>query len=106
MLGGVGFAQTPIVSDIGAGFNHNSGRIAFGPDGFLYAAVGEHGNAANAQTISGNTNLAGKVLRLNPNGQVPADNPFPGSYVWAYGMRNSFGFAFDPVQAHLWSDVW
>ena len=82
--------------------HHNSGRITFGPDGFLYAVVGEHGNAANSQTINGNTNLAGKVLRIGPNGAVPADNPFPGSYVWAYGIRNSFGFAFDPVQGDLW----
>jgi glucose/arabinose dehydrogenase len=102
LSGGVGVAQTPIVSDPGAGFAHDGGRIAFGPDGFLYAVVGEHGIPANAQTISGNTNLAGKVLRIGATGQVPADNPFPGSYVWAYGIRNSFGFAFDPAQDNLW----
>ena len=77
--------------------SHNSGRIAFGPDGFLYAAVGEHSIPSNSQTMNGNTNLAGKVLRLGPTGGIPASNPFPGSYVWAYGIRNSFGFAFDPA---------
>ena len=97
LSGGVGVSQTVIMNDPGAGARHDGGRIAFGPDGFLYAVVGEHGIASNAQTINGNTNLAGKVLRLGPTGNVPATNPFPGSYVWAYGIRNSFGFAFDPA---------
>jgi glucose/arabinose dehydrogenase len=39
---------------------------------------------------------------MTPAGRVPPDNPFPGSYVWAYGLRNSFGFAFDPVTGLLW----
>jgi glucose/arabinose dehydrogenase len=102
LSGGIGVAQTVIVNDPGAGVVHDGGHIGFGPDGFLYAVVGEHGNPANAQSISGNTNLAGKVLRVGPNGGIPADNPFPGSYVWAYGVRNPFGFAFDPVQGNLW----
>jgi glucose/arabinose dehydrogenase len=102
LSGGVGIAQMVIVNDPNAGVVHDSGRIKFGPDGFLYAVVGEHGNPANAQVINGNTNLAGKVLRVGPNGEIPADNPFPGSYVWAYGIRNSFGFSFDPVQGNLW----
>jgi glucose/arabinose dehydrogenase len=102
LSGGVGVSQTVIMSDPGAGVIHNSGRIAFGPDGGLYAAVGDHGNAANAQIVSGNTNLAGKILRVGANGGVPSANPFPNSYVWAYGIRNSFGFTFDPVNGNIW----
>ena len=90
------------MNDTGALLAHNSGRIKFGPDGFLYAVVGEHTNPANAQIINGNTNLAGKVLRLGPTGAIPADNPFPGSWIWAHGIRNSFGFTFDPANNNLW----
>src|SRR5262249_14377167 len=53
--------------------NHNGGPMAFGPDGKLYVAVGENANGSNAQSLG--TNL-GKVLRLNPDGSIPADNPF------------------------------
>lgn len=52
--------------------NHNGGAIHFGSDGKLYVAVGENANAANAQVL---TNRLGKILRLNPNGTIPADNP-------------------------------
>ena len=53
--------------------NHNGGALAFGPDGKLYAAVGENANSANAQTLA---NLLGKMLRLNSDGTIPTDNPF------------------------------
>ncbi len=101
---GVGTSQQVIMDDPNIGSNHNGGRIKFGPGGNLYVAIGEHGNAANAQTINGNTNLAGKVLRMTPDGGVPADNPFAGRFVWAYGIRNSFGFTFDPSNGNLWLD--
>jgi glucose/arabinose dehydrogenase len=84
---------------IPAGGIHNGGVIHFGPDGYLYAVVGENGNRALAQDLS---SLAGKVLRMTTLGKAPADNPFPGSLVWSYGLRNSFGFAFDPVTDELW----
>lgn len=48
------------------------------------------------------TNNAGKVLRMEPDGTVPGDNPFPSSYIFAYGIRNSFGFTFDPRTGRLW----
>ncbi len=76
---------------------HNGGRLRFGPDGKLYASTGDAQNGANAQNTSG---LNGKVLRINPDGSVPSDNPF-GNYVWSYGHRNPQGLAFD-AQGRLW----
>jgi len=78
---------------------HNGGRIVFGPDGKLYAIVGDAHDAANAQDLSDEDR--GKIIRLLPDGEVPATNPF-GDRIWAYGVRNSFGFAFDPDGGGLW----
>jgi len=77
---------------------HNGGRILFGPDGMLYAIVGEGHDSANAQNLD---NDLGKILRMTPGGGVPRSNPFD-SRIWAYGIRNSFGFAFDPATGDLW----
>jgi glucose/arabinose dehydrogenase len=76
---------------------HDGGRLRFGPDGKLYAATGDAQNGDNAQNRDG---LNGKILRLNPDGSVPADNPF-GTYVWSYGHRNPQGLAFDS-RGRLW----
>ena len=84
--------------------NHNGGAIHFGPDGKLYIAVGENANSGNSQVI---TNRLGKMLRINSDGTIPADNPttFPniaGSpsgnnrAIWAVGLRNPFTFNFQP----------
>jgi glucose/arabinose dehydrogenase len=75
--------------------NHNGGGIHFGLDGKLYVAVGENANPAHAQTLS---NRLGKVLRINPNGTIPTDNPFVGvpgarEEIWSLGLRNPFSFA-------------
>lgn len=79
--------------------NHNGGRILFGPDGMLYAVVGDGGvDQATAQDLD---DVRGKVLRMTPTGGVPGDNPF-GSLVFSYGLRNSFGFDFDPQTGDLW----
>lgn len=78
---------------------HNGGRIAFGPDGKLYAIVGDGHDASNAQDLSRNDR--GKILRIEPNGGVPRTNPFD-DRIWAFGIRNSFGFAFDPQTGNLW----
>ena len=84
--------------------NHNGGAIHFGPDGKLYIAVGENATRANAQTLS---NMLGKVLRINSNGSIPADNPFFNTAVgnnrsiWALGLRNPFTFAFQPGTGRL-----
>lgn len=85
--------------DIVANSFHNGGRILFGPDRKLYAIVGEAENPANSQNIGID---AGKLLRISQDGQIPPDNPFPGNPVWAYGIRNSYGFTFDPLTGFLW----
>ena len=84
---------------IRAGTVHNGGRILFGPDHMLYAVVGDGGSPANAQHLS---TRRGKILRLRPDGTIPADNPFGNNPVFAYGIRNSFGFGFDPWTGRLW----
>ena len=83
--------------------NHNGGAIHFGPDGKLYVAVGDNATAAAAQDLG---SLRGKLLRLNPDGSCPSDNPFvntPGARceVYSYGLRNPFTFAFDPQDGRL-----
>ncbi|MFZ9986475.1 MAG: PQQ-dependent sugar dehydrogenase [Candidatus Nanopelagicales bacterium] len=81
-----------------AGF-HNGGRIAFGPDGMLYVATGDAGEPDLAQDPQ---SLGGKILRIDPVGGVPADNPFPGSPVYSLGHRNVQGLAFDS-SGWLWA---
>jgi glucose/arabinose dehydrogenase len=78
---------------------HEGGRIMFGPDGKLYVVVGDNDNLPLAQNLA---SQAGKVLRLNPDGTVPSDNPRAGSPIIGYGIRNSIGFSFDPQERHLW----
>ena len=78
---------------------HNGGRIAFGPDGMLYVATGD---AAEPDLAQDPDSLAGKILRVDPEGGVPEDNPFPGSPVWSLGHRNVQGLAFDS-QGQLWA---
>jgi glucose/arabinose dehydrogenase len=71
---------------------HNGGRIAFGPDGLLYAGTGD---AAERSTAQDPGSLGGKILRLEPDGDVPPDNPDPASPVWSLGHRNVQGLAWD-----------
>lgn len=74
---------------------HKGGRLLFGPDGKLYVTLGEEHAASAAQDTS---DPRGKILRYNPDGSVPADNPFgAGNPVWASGYRNPFGIAFSPT---------
>jgi glucose/arabinose dehydrogenase len=79
--------------------NHNGGRIAFGPDGMLYATVGDAGQPDLAQDPASPN---GKILRMTPEGDVPDDNPFPGSYVYSLGHRNPQGLAWD-ADGQLWA---
>jgi glucose/arabinose dehydrogenase len=88
-----------IVAGIPAGQIHNGGRIAFGPDGMLYAGTGDGGDSDNAQDPD---SLGGKILRLTPEGDVPADNPVPGSPVYSLGHRNVQGLAWD-ADGQLWA---
>lgn len=86
---------------------HNGGRMAFGPDGMLYIAAGDADEPSRAQDVE---TPAGKILRLEPDGSVPDDNPFDGSPVWSYGHRNVQGLAFDDDE-RLWAsefgtDIW
>jgi glucose/arabinose dehydrogenase len=82
---------------------HVGGSIRFGPDGKLYFAVGDNGYAPNAQDLS---NPHGKILRINKDGSIPADNPFVGqpgklAAIWAYGFRNPWRFQFDGATGRL-----
>ena len=96
---------------------HNSGTLRFGPDGKLYASVGENYIPANAQTLA---NPLGKILRLNRDGSIPTDNPFytrttgTAQAIWALGFRNPFSFTFQPgtgrmfvndVGDHSWEEI-
>ncbi|WP_437734478.1 PQQ-dependent sugar dehydrogenase [Sorangium sp. So ce1335] len=86
-----------LVSGILRNKYHNGGRLRWGPDGKLYASTGDAQNASLAQDTS---RLEGKILRIEPDGRVPSDNPF-GNLVWSYGHRNPQGLAFDS-QGRLW----
>ena len=86
---------------------HNGGGLHFGPDGMLYVATGDNYMWANAQ--SRGTDL-GKMLRINPDGSIPQDNPFYNvegakKAIWATGLRNPFTFAFSPSGAMYINDV-
>ncbi len=88
-----------LVSGIRRNTFHNGGRLRFSPDGkFLFIAAGDAHSGGNAQNLA---NLNGKILRVNPDGSIPADNPFRGSAIWSYGHRNPQGLAFDS-QGRLW----
>lgn len=78
-----------LVDDIPAHDYHDGLPLKFGADGKLYASTGDAGQRAKAQD---NASLLGKFLRINADGSIPADNPFPGSPIWSLGHRNCQGF--------------
>jgi uncharacterized repeat protein (TIGR01451 family) len=111
--------------------NHNGGVLRTGPDGKLYLIIGDNGRRGFLQNVTSggpvpddqfggpepdNAHLTGVILRLNDDGSTPADNPFVNSpttltgeaalnikKVFAYGVRNGFGMAFDPLSGQLWN---
>jgi aldose sugar dehydrogenase len=97
----IGVDEEIIVDELPAGPRccHNGGRIAFGPDGLLYVTLGDVEDAGLSQDPN---TLAGSILRYNPDGSVPEDNPFgAGNPVYAYGLRNPFGLTFHPETSEL-----
>lgn len=97
--------------------NHNGGQLAFGPDGYLYIAVGDGGSGGDPQNHGQNTTtLLGTILRINVNSRtgslqysIPSDNPFFNSTdskrkeIYAYGLRNPWRFSFDTQNGRLWT---
>ncbi|MFH8772975.1 MULTISPECIES: PQQ-dependent sugar dehydrogenase [unclassified Streptomyces] len=100
-------APDTVFKGIPKGVIHNGGRIAFGPDGMLYAGTGESGNRGLAQDKK---SLGGKILRLTPEGEPAPGDPFPGSPVYSYGHRNVQGLAWDSRQrlfaSEFGQDTW
>lgn len=97
-------------------WNHDGGTLAFGPDGYLYIALGDGGSGGDPMENGQNTNvLLGKILRLDvsrkadgKNYAIPSDNPFVGKAnhrgeIWAYGIRNIWRMAFDSKTGTLWA---
>jgi glucose/arabinose dehydrogenase len=102
---------------LGTAVTHNGGAIHFGRDGKLYIAVGDNEQHALARLL---TSEFGKILRINPDGTIPTDNPFYAQAtgnnraIWALGFRNPYTFAFQPgssrmfindVGAHKWEEI-
>ena len=95
------FRQAPALST----GHHFGSRLVFDRDGYLFIALGEHNQRPTAQHLD---KLQGKVVRLHPDGRVPADNPFVGREdarpeIWSYGHRNQQGAALNPWSGRLWT---
>src|SRR5688500_548474 len=92
------------LDNLSSATNHNGGAIHFGPDGKLYVAVGENANGSNSQTLN---NRLGKMLRINPDGSIPTDNPFYNTAtglnraIWSMGLRNPYTFAFQRTTGRM-----
>jgi glucose/arabinose dehydrogenase len=88
-----------LLDRIGAADIHDGARVKFGPDRRLYVTIGDIAVPSIAQDLG---SLNGKILRLNDDGTVPADNPFPGSPIYSYGHRNPQGIDWQPGTGELW----
>ncbi len=89
-----------LVDKIPAAGIHDGGRIKFGPDSKLYITTGDAADPSLSQNLK---SLAGKILRINSDGSIPNDNPFPDSLVYTYGHRNPQGIAWHPTTNELYS---
>jgi glucose/arabinose dehydrogenase len=87
-----------ILQGVKGNSNHNGGRIAFGPDGYLYITTGDAQNPSLSQDVN---SLNGKILRIKDDGAIPPDNPF-GNEVYSFGHRNPQGLAWDD-KGNLWA---
>jgi aldose sugar dehydrogenase len=90
--------ETILLDNIPSAAIHNGGRIKFGPDGKLYITTGDANNRSSAQDIN---SLSGKILRMNKDGSVPADNPYK-NYVYTLGNRDPQGLAWNPNNGILY----
>ena len=88
-----------VVDDIPGSSIHDGCRLKFGPDGKLYVTTGDAGDSRRAQRLDA---LNGKILRIDPDGSVPSDNPIKGSPVYSFGHRNVQGIAWDRA-GRLWA---
>jgi glucose/arabinose dehydrogenase len=98
--GGQGTLDMILLESVPANNNHDGGRVRFGPDGKLYWTMGD---AQNGQLAQDPALLNGKILRLNPDGSIPPDNPSPGSPGYSYGHRNPQGLAWQPGTGRLYA---
>ncbi len=107
-------SEVPIITIAQPYANHNGGTIQFGPDGYLYIALGDGGSGGDPQNNGQSLNtLLGKILRIDVdhtsggrNYAIPGSNPFAGGgglgEIWLYGLRNPFRFSFDRSTGDLW----
>lgn len=99
-------SELPLIdlSPLSTAYIHNGGALQFGTDGKLYIATGDNSNSANAPSLEV---THGKLLRINADGTIPADNPFLGQTtdvnqaIWARGLRNPYTFAIDPSNGRI-----
>lgn len=92
--GNTGTDLAVIVDSLPVSDSQNGGALAFGPDGKLYATIGDTGDETLAQTDGARQ---GRVLRYEPDGSIPSSNPVPGDPEWCRGLRNAFDIAFSPA---------
>jgi glucose/arabinose dehydrogenase len=95
----LGEKPEPVLTGIPVNSFHDGGRVKFGPDGKLYVTTGDAGDPENSQDRG---SLGGKILRIEPDGSIPPDNPFFGNPVYSYGHRNVEGLAWD-AQGRLYA---
>ena len=92
--------ESVLLDDIAGASIHDGGRLRIGPDGKLYITTGDAAQTALSQDLG---TINGKILRINLDGTIPEDNPFPGTPVWTFGHRNPEGLAFQPGSGVLFS---